>query len=85
MAIPSGLHATDRSRTIPMNPTHFKFLDSYTPQDIGSFFGRERETGELFRQCFVSPILVVYGGSGTGKTSLVQLSLIHISEPTRPY
>jgi len=58
-----------------MNPSPFKFLDSYTPQDIGSFFGRDRETGELFRQCFVSPILVVYGGSGTGKTSLVQCGL----------
>ena len=58
-----------------MKPSPFKFLDSYAPQDIGSFFGRDRETGELFRQCFVSPILVVYGGSGTGKTSLVQCGL----------
>ena len=53
----------------------FKFLDSYEREDIASFFGRERETAELFRQCFVSPILVVYGGSGTGKTSLVQCGL----------
>jgi len=58
-----------------MNPSPFKFLDSYTRADIDGFFGRERETAELFRQCFLSNILVVYGGSGTGKTSLVQCGL----------
>ena len=58
-----------------MTTSPFKFLDSYTREDIGSFFGRERETGELFRLCFTAPMLVVYGGSGTGKTSLVQCGL----------
>ena len=58
-----------------MTTSPFKFLDSYTREDIGSFFGRERETDELFRLCFTAPILVVYGGSGTGKTSLVQCGL----------
>lgn len=58
-----------------MTTTPFKFLDSYTKEDIATFFGRERETDELFRLCFTSPILVVYGGSGTGKTSLVQCGL----------
>ncbi|HRH69909.1 MAG TPA: ATP-binding protein [Flavobacteriales bacterium] len=58
-----------------MTTSPFKFLDSYTREDIGSFFGRERETDELFRLCFTGPILVVYGGSGTGKTSLVQCGL----------
>ncbi|HQV75561.1 MAG TPA: ATP-binding protein [Flavobacteriales bacterium] len=53
----------------------FKFLDSYALADHGTFFGRDRESGELFRQCFTGPILVVYGGSGTGKTSLVQCGL----------
>ncbi len=58
-----------------MSASPFKFLDSYTRADISSYFGRERETDELFRRCFLSPILVVYGGSGTGKTSLVQCGL----------
>jgi hypothetical protein len=58
-----------------MSASPFKFLDSYTRADIGDFFGRDKETDELFRQCFLSPILVVYGGSGTGKTSLVQCGL----------
>ncbi len=58
-----------------MTTSPFKFLDSYAKEDIATFFGRERETAELFRLCFTSPILVVYGGSGTGKTSLVQCGL----------
>ena len=58
-----------------MSASPFKFLDSYTRADIGDFFGRDKETDELFRRCFISPILVVYGGSGTGKTSLVQCGL----------
>lgn len=58
-----------------MSASPFKFLDSYTRADIGSYFGREKETDELFRRCFLSPILIVYGGSGTGKTSLVQCGL----------
>lgn len=58
-----------------MSTSPFKFLDSYALADHGTFFGRDRESGELFRQCFTSPILVVYGGSGTGKTSLVQCGL----------
>lgn len=58
-----------------MSSSPFKFLDSYTRADIGSYFGREKETDELFRRCFLSNILIVYGGSGTGKTSLVQCGL----------
>lgn len=58
-----------------MSSSPFKFLDSYTRADISSYFGRDRETDELFRRCFLSSILVVYGGSGTGKTSLVQCGL----------
>ncbi|HQV75560.1 MAG TPA: ATP-binding protein [Flavobacteriales bacterium] len=58
-----------------MTSSPFKFLDSYSLADHGTFFGRDRESGELFRQCFTGPILVVYGGSGTGKTSLVQCGL----------
>ena len=36
------------------------------------FFGRERETKELFRLAVLHPIVVLFGKSGTGKTSLIQ-------------
>ncbi len=49
----------------------FKFLDSYTKEDKNIFFGRERETEELYHKVFESKILLVYGVSGTGKSSLI--------------
>lgn len=36
------------------------------------FFGRDRETKELFRLAVLHPIVVLFGKSGTGKTSLIQ-------------
>jgi WD40 repeat protein len=53
----------------------FKFLDSYTSEDRAIFFGREVEITELYRRIFESKILLVYGISGTGKSSLVNCGL----------
>ncbi|MBI5219490.1 MAG: hypothetical protein HY958_11220 [Bacteroidia bacterium] len=53
----------------------FKFLDSYTKDDRDIFFGRDRETDELYGKVFESKILLVYGISGTGKTSLINCGL----------
>jgi hypothetical protein len=53
----------------------FKFLDSYTKEDRHLFFGRERETEELYQKVFESKILLVYGVSGTGKSSLIHCGL----------
>jgi AAA+ ATPase superfamily predicted ATPase len=53
----------------------FKFLDSYTREDRGIFFGRDREISELYRRVFESKILLVYGVSGTGKSSLINCGL----------
>ena len=55
--------------------TPFKFLDAYTYQDRDNFFGREDETEELYRMVFKSSLILIYGLSGTGKTSLVQCGL----------
>ena len=55
----------------------FKFLDSYTKEDREIFFGREKEIDELFRRLFESRILLVYGESGTGKSSLVNCGLLN--------
>lgn len=39
------------------------------------FFGREREIKELFRLAVLQPIVVLFGKSGTGKTSLIQAGI----------
>jgi WD40 repeat protein len=53
----------------------FKFLDSYTLADRDIFFGRDQEISELYRRVFESKILLVYGISGTGKSSLINCGL----------
>ncbi|MFN7118299.1 MAG: hypothetical protein ACK4TA_15975 [Saprospiraceae bacterium] len=53
----------------------FKFLDAYTLQDRHAFFGREAETEALYQMVFKTPLLLLYGISGTGKTSLIQCGL----------
>lgn len=59
-----------------------KFLDSYTQEDSAIFFGRDREIDELYARCFESDILLVYGVSGVGKTSLIQCGLSSRFEDT---
>ena len=58
-----------------MANTPFKFLDSYTRDDQDIFFGREKEIEELYYKIFEGNLLIVYGSSGTGKTSLIQCGL----------
>jgi AAA+ ATPase superfamily predicted ATPase len=53
----------------------FKFLDSYTKDDREIFFGRDREIEELYHRVFESKIMLVYGVSGTGKSSLIHCGL----------
>ncbi|MEZ4851235.1 MAG: ATP-binding protein [Bacteroidia bacterium] len=58
---------------MPNNP--FKFLESYTREDKDRFFGRQKETAQLFNAVKRSNMVLVYGASGTGKTSLVNCGL----------
>lgn len=53
----------------------FKFLDSYTQDDTDMFFGRDEETEALYAMVFQNSMLLIYGASGTGKTSLIQCGL----------
>lgn len=53
----------------------FKFLDSYTREDAAIFFGREEEVASLYEMVFQTDLILVYGASGTGKTSLIQCGL----------
>lgn len=58
-----------------MKRSPFKFLDAYTLKDKDVFFGREEETDRLYQLAFQAPLILVYGLSGTGKTSLIQCGL----------
>ncbi|MFI5148756.1 MAG: hypothetical protein ACHQRM_03420 [Bacteroidia bacterium] len=53
----------------------FKFLDSFTKEDKEIFFGRDKEIEEIYSRVFQSNLLLLYGASGTGKTSLIQCGL----------
>lgn len=53
----------------------FKFLDPFTLADKAAFFGRDKETEQLYRLVQQTPLLILYGLSGTGKTSLIQCGL----------
>jgi WD40 repeat protein len=58
-----------------MQKSPFKFLDSFTKEDREIFFGRDKEIEEIHSRVFESKILLVYGTSGTGKSSLINCGL----------
>lgn len=53
----------------------FKFLDAYTAADKEIFFGRDDEIDILYNLINRNRLVLVYGPSGTGKTSLLQCGL----------
>lgn len=65
-----------------MNHSPFKFLDSYQKEDIKHYFGREKETKNLFKKVFESNLVLLYGLSGTGKTSLINCGLANMFADT---
>jgi hypothetical protein len=61
----------------------FQFLDAFDREDAALYFGREREVGELYEMTYQSRLIVFFGASGTGKTSLVQCGLANRFPRTR--
>ncbi|MGH1335847.1 MAG: ATP-binding protein [Aureispira sp.] len=60
----------------------FKFLDSYDKDDEDIFFGRMQETYELYDRIRETNLVLLYGASGTGKTSLINCGLGNQFEST---
>lgn len=58
-----------------MPDTPFKFLDAYGKDDASHFYGRTRETARLYNALSAANLVLLYGASGTGKTSLVNCGL----------
>ncbi|WP_298715681.1 ATP-binding protein [Chitinophaga sp.] len=55
----------------------FKFLDPYDRNDLSIFFGRDEEVETLYQHIHKNRLVLVYGTSGTGKTSIVQCGLMN--------
>ncbi|WP_343702379.1 ATP-binding protein [Chitinophaga sp.] len=60
----------------------FKFLDPYGRDDYNIFFGRDKEIKQLYQYIHKNRLVLVYGTSGTGKTSIVQCGLMNRMEDT---
>lgn len=60
----------------------FKFLDPYGRDDYNIFFGRDEEIRQLYQHIHKNRLVLVYGTSGTGKTSIVQCGLMNRMDDT---
>ncbi|MBX3167284.1 MAG: SUMF1/EgtB/PvdO family nonheme iron enzyme [Candidatus Eremiobacteraeota bacterium] len=63
-----------RLSLLPARP--YKFLNYYTREDRAIFFGREADCERLHSRLLASSVLVVFGKSGVGKTSLLRAGLL---------
>ena len=66
-----------------MSNSPFKFLNAYQKEDVDFFFGREKETEDLYEMTYDTRLMVIVGASGTGKTSIVQCGLANKFKETR--
>lgn len=60
----------------PPNHTPYVGLRPYEQFETKIFYGRDRETREIVDRIFVNRLVVIYGQSGTGKTSLLHAGII---------
>lgn len=56
----------------PLPPRPYKSLDSFTGADVAIFSGREEESQRLTNRILAHRLTILYGESGSGKTSLLQ-------------
>ena len=83
-------------RITPRRPASDLWSAPAFPRPVPSFAGRRAELDRMLAHVDADPLFLVYGVGGIGKSELIyqlirevrarpRLSLIHISEPTRPY
>ncbi len=63
-------------RRQPLPPEPYKFLDFFTSKDAAIFHGRKLDTDRLTSLILTYPLSILYGESGTGKTSLIQAAVL---------
>jgi len=66
-----------------MTNSPFKFLNAYQREDLAFFFGRQKETEEIYNLTKDSRLILIVGASGTGKTSIIQCGLANKFKRTR--
>jgi hypothetical protein len=54
----------------------YQGLNPYREEDADFFFGRERETRLVIANLFASPLTLLYGSSGVGKSSLLEAGVV---------
>ncbi len=67
---------------LPQRP--YKLLDYYEAKDAAIFFGRAQETGHLVSLIHAHRLALLYGASGTGKTSLLLAGAVPRLERAEP-
>ncbi|MBK6932676.1 MAG: WD40 repeat domain-containing protein [Saprospirales bacterium] len=63
-----------------LNINRYPGIRSFERAESGRFFGRSRETAELFSMVKVKPLTVLFAKSGIGKTSLLNAGLAPLLE-----
>ncbi len=70
--------------TVALSKRPYKLLDYYEAADADIFFGRGRETQQLAPLIHAHRLVLLYGASGTGKTSLLLAGVIPRLEGAEP-
>ena len=60
----------------PLTKPPYKFLDYYESDDRDIFYGRQIESVRFFRLVLSHRLTVLFGASGTGKTSLLKAGVL---------
>lgn len=76
--------AVQQSSTAPLAVRPYKLLDYFGPDDTSIYFARERESLLLASLIHGHRLTVLYGASGTGKTSLLLAGVLPRLEATEP-
>ena len=63
--------AVEPAPDAPLPASPYKGLDAFAAGDAAIFFGREEDSARLANKILANPLVVLYGESGSGKTSLL--------------
>src|SRR6185295_1691304 len=55
----------------------YQGLTPYSEEDAAYFFGREKETKLIEASLFASPLTLLYGASGVGKSSVLRAGVLN--------
>ncbi|WP_420628181.1 hypothetical protein [Candidatus Leptofilum sp.] len=69
-------HDQDISLQPDIDQNPYRGLEAFTEADRYNFFGRDDQVDELEKAIQQQPLLILFGSSGSGKTSIIQAGLI---------